>query len=198
MPERRPGWRLVDPSPGPGGPRPTTPDGVPVGALGRRLAARVTDWVLKMMITAGVGFTYLRELADAVAAWETEHRTTTAELSDVSALAADPRFQDASTRFLLVAVLVSLVYTVPAIALLGTTPGKRAFGIRVRSFAREARPTWGESLLRWLTREGARHLPIVGFMYLVMDSAWPLWDPYHQALHDKLPRTVAVAAAERG
>jgi uncharacterized RDD family membrane protein YckC len=92
----------------------------------------------------------------------------------------------------LVQLLVGAVYTIVLIRLRGATLGKMAVGVRVRPWETEANPSWGQSGLRWLGREGLGAVPFVGGLYQLVDALWCLWDPRRQCLHDKLPKTVVV------
>jgi uncharacterized RDD family membrane protein YckC len=167
------------------------PDGVPVSSLWPRLLARGVDWILKSLITFLVAFREVHQLLDISTAWQEVHPVPT--MADVMSLAADESFVAASRRLQLIGLLVSLIYTVPMVALWGGTPGKRLFGLRVRPVDVDGLPGWRRSMLRWLSREGAYVLiPLIGAIYLLLDSVWPLRDPRRQALHDKLPRTVVV------
>lgn len=167
-----------------------TPDGVPLADLGSRLAARLVDWSIKTVLSIVIGFNFLQDAYRVVDRWLS--RQSEAAPPDLAQLVADQGLTDASLGFQVIAILVSLVYTVPMIALRGATPGKLLLGVRVRPLAGEGQPGWGRSLMRWATREGMRSLPYVGAVYLLVDSVWPLRDPARQALHDKLPATVVV------
>lgn len=98
-------------------------------------------------------------------------------------------------RFFLVLILAGLVvsaaYTVVLIHLRGATLGKSLAGVRVRSWDHDGLPTWGQSWQRWLTCDAAG--AIVG-LYLWVDYLFPVWEPRKQAIHDKWPETVVVAA----
>jgi uncharacterized RDD family membrane protein YckC len=177
--------------PTPGGVRATTTsDGVPLAPLVARLSARTIDWVIKTGLSVAIGLDYVRELVRLTEEWQA--RQPASGPIDVYQLANDTQFGAASSGLLIISLLVSVVYTVPLVATQGATPGKWLLRVRVRPVEVEGPPGWGRSITRWVTREGMRTIPIVGLVYLAMDTAWPLWDPTRQALHDKIPRTVVV------
>ncbi|WP_432486543.1 RDD family protein [Kineococcus sp. SYSU DK018] len=164
-----------------------TPDGQPLGNLGLRLLARVLDWVLVSAIATAAGWSLVQRMVatmdeslDAVAAGDT---TATLRLLE------DPGFTAASSSFTFVLLAVSAVYTVLTLRFYGATPGKALFGLRVRHWERPGHPTWGQSILRWVTSDLVGQ--IVPF-YLLLDYLWPAWDRRKQALHDKLGGTVVV------
>lgn len=75
----------------------------------------------------------------------------------------------------------------------GQTFGKQAMGIRV--IRQDGLPM---TFVAALVREGlGRQVPALlsSGLYVPVDYLWPLWDARRQALHDKIGRTVVVAAA---
>jgi uncharacterized RDD family membrane protein YckC len=187
------------PSGGQGGPAgaqaaaTTTPDGVPLAAAVLRLVARFFDYLVVGMLTAIAGVYYLQQI------W-LQARPTLQEVlkgnpgADLTPLLEDPAFQQLSLRYGFVGLLVGGVYSVTLTHLFGGTLGKLSVGIRVRSWDEPGRPTWGQALARWLTRDviGAVSFAGIGTVYGLMDAMWLLFDPRRQCLHDKLPATVVV------
>jgi uncharacterized RDD family membrane protein YckC len=100
---------------------------------------------------------------------------------------------------LAVAMLVWLVYEVPATANSGQTLGKRLVGIRVMPLESTKRLGFGRSLVRWLPMG----LPIlawsclIGFVVQFFDSLSPVLNrPLHLATHDRFAATVVVSATK--
>ncbi len=176
---------------------PTTPDGVPLGDPGPRLLARLLDYVITTIASSLLGLPLLLPFAG-----ELQRRLDAAVASGsrvdvmtlVNDLFSDGDLQSRLVWFQVISLVVSAVYTVTMVRYKGATVGKLAVGVRVRPWAVEGRPTWTQSLARWVTREGVQNIPVVGPMYWVLDSFWLLWDPRRQALHDKVPHTVVVRA----
>jgi uncharacterized RDD family membrane protein YckC len=172
---------------------PATPDGVPLASPLLRLIARVLDVMVITVLTAAAGAYYVAQmwarlepvLREALPgpSWE-----------DLNAVLTSPAFLDLQLRYAFVGLLVGGVYSVTLTHLFGGTLGKLLVGIRVRSWDEPGRPTWGQALARWLTREVISMVQFagIGFTYEVLDSVWLLWDPRRQCLHDKLPATAVV------
>jgi len=203
-PEARPGGSPVGPAPGQPAPYgshplrhpiagPTTPDGVPLAMPGRRLVARLLDTLITSVLTAAAGAYYLAQMWHLA---EPQLRATAAGApgADPYTLLEDLAFTDAMLRYTFVGLLVGGVYSIVLTHLLGGTMGKLVAGIRVRSWDEAGRPTWGQALARWLTREVVAQITFagIGSAYWIMDSVWLLWDPRRQCLHDKIPGTVVV------
>src|SRR5581483_2372823 len=79
------------------------------------------------------------------------------------------------------AVVFVLLYEVVLIALRGQTLGKLAFGIAVMRRDGRPRPGAGTAVARSATAGLLGIVPLGS----ILDSAWLLWDPNRQALHDK-------------
>ncbi|MCI2239799.1 RDD family protein [Paenibacillus sp. TRM 82003] len=164
-----------------------TPDGRPLGNLGLRLLARVVDWILVSVIATLAGWSLVERMVRAM-----DDTLTAAVAGDPTAslrLLEDPGFNAALSSFTFVLIAVSAVYTVLPLRFYGATPGKALFGLRVRHWERPGHPTWGQSILRWLTSDLAVQL---FWPYAVLDYLWPTWDRRKQALHDKPAGTVVV------
>lgn len=172
---------------------PTTPDGVPLAALWLRLVARFLDLVITWVLTAGAGAYYLAQMMKMV--WPVWVAAAEGQPgAELEPVLNDPAFIDLALRYTFVGLLVGGVYFVVLTHLVGGTLGKLMAGIRVRSWDGPGRPTWGQALARWLTREVIAQISFagIGFVYWIVDSLWLLWDPRRQCLHDKLPATVVV------
>jgi uncharacterized RDD family membrane protein YckC len=157
------------------------PNGAPLANFGRRLAARIIDWLIVSAIYLVVTFA-LRVAVRLVT------RSTVALRSDPDLyLSAFILFELA-----LLAVLALWVYFYEVELVLrraGQSPGKRLMKLCITSLD-PGRPLDRAALAR---RWGAAlAIGLVPFGVLV-DGLWQLWDqPYRQCLHDKLAPTVVV------
>jgi uncharacterized RDD family membrane protein YckC len=100
---------------------------------------------------------------------------------------------------IVVAMVVWLVYEVPATANSGQTLGKRALGIRVMALENTNRLGFGRSLVRWLPM-GLPMLAwtcLIGFILQFFDGLSPVLNrPLHLATHDRFAATVVVSATK--
>lgn len=116
--------------------------------------------------------------------------------SIAAAVASDsPSSTAAETAALVAAVVVSGLY----FGILngtgrGQTVGNRAVGIGVRDASTGAVVGVGRSLARWFVRYLLYAFLIPG----LLSDLWPLWDPQHQTLADKVAGTVMVRVAPAG
>jgi len=76
----------------------------------------------------------------------------------------------------------------------GQTVGKMALGIRVRDADGGGPIGVGRGALRALVASLPGQIPFVGFIWVLLDNLWPLWDTRRQALHDKVANSVVVDA----
>jgi len=104
-------------------------------------------------------------------------------------------FTGSTLLFQLVALLVTVAYY----GLLngsdrGQTVGKMALGIRVRDANGGGPIGVGRGAVRALVAALPGQIPFLGFIWILLDNLWPLWDPNRQALHDKAANSVVVDA----
>jgi uncharacterized RDD family membrane protein YckC len=172
---------------------PITPDGVLLANPALRLLARAIDAVCTLLITAAVGWPYLRQAVTMETA-ALGQKQPTAMVQALKALAGDSNFLDLMLRYELVGLACGAVYTISFIAAFGATPGKFAVGLRVRRWDRAGRPSIVQAMARWMTREGFSAIPFLlfGSLYWLIDTVWLLFDPRRQCLHDKMAQTVVV------
>lgn len=142
----------------------------PLGGLGRRLTARIIDYVLLAIV--GVP---LSVLAYAGSGHDRTARTAVAEV----ALA-----------------LVGFVYEGLMLTLSrGQTVGKKVMRVRVAVLANGAVPSgntgWIRSAVFWLP--GVLSFLCIPALFWLLNVLWCTWDrPYRQCLHDKAAKTVVV------
>lgn len=171
----------------------TTPDGVPLANQGLRLVARILDSILTGIVGVVLGWSQLQTAIQVIQDWAESLPTDGTASPDVTnQLLTDPELLGAIARYSVISALVAGVYTILLIRFKGATLGKMAVGVRVRPLDREGLPTWGQSVLRWVTSDLVSLIPQVGGLYSLLNALWCLWDGKRQCLHDKLPKTVVV------
>lgn len=109
---------------------------------------------------------------------------------------AQAALQGPGTMVLVASALVGLLYLVPSTAITGRTLGMRLRGTKVVRL--DGSPaTWGSAFVRFLipvaiTTSLFYSLP--GLLLGLGSVLFWLWDPNRQGLHDRLARTLVVAA----
>jgi uncharacterized RDD family membrane protein YckC len=179
-----------------GRPQPTTPDGVLLSGWWRRVAARVVDGIICGVITAVVTFPSLSRAAGIISDYF--RSSLDAAQSGGTPPAAPVDLGAALLPVSLVSLVIYLAYEILLLTLRGTTPGRRVVGISVRLRERPGPPPLSAVLRRTFVKEGGSILgvlPVVGILgslFMILDSLWPLWDNRRQALHDKAAATNVV------
>jgi uncharacterized RDD family membrane protein YckC len=173
-----------------------TPDGVPLAGFGVRALARALDAVLKSVISLAIGYRLITPAMDAFRQWWDRALLASQRGRPTPAfdVLSDVEVQRALGEYTLLSLLVAGLYTVLLLRLWGATLGKRALGLRVRSWSQDGQLSWGQAVGRWVTGEGVATVPLFSVFWPVLNYLWPLWDRRRQALHDKLPGTVVVRA----
>jgi len=142
----------------------------PLGGLGRRLTARIIDYVLLAVV--GVPLTLL--------AYSGSSHDRTARTVGVDVVLA----------------LVGFVYEGLMLTLSrGQTVGKKVMRVRVAVLADGSVPSgstgWIRSAVFWLP--GIISFLCIPALFSLLNILWCLWDrPYRQCLHDKAAKTVVV------
>lgn len=187
---------------GPQGYRPgkptTTPDGVALAGPGRRLAARLLDWMLQGVVVGMLGNSLLQTVVDDYVAYFHDLQRAAAAGGGQDAvpdLYGRPGFVSAYLGYLGLVLAVSAVYEIAFVGLRGATPGKLALGLEVRPWAVDERPGIWRAVQRWATTSVAA---VVVPLYSFIDALWLLWDGRRQCLHDKWPTTVVVRRYRSG
>ena len=99
---------------------------------------------------------------------------------------------------LVITLIIGLVYQLVLLRRYNATWGKMALGIRVRLREHDGQLSWATILKRVGFVEALGLLsviPLIGIPFSLarlLDVLWPLWDPYNQALHDKVAATNVV------
>ena len=151
------------------------PQGRTLASYGQRVAARLVDFVLVLLIlallvAAGVG----------TAASASNNSDGSSNLVGIVVF------------WVLVFVGFEIFYQVGAIAIWGVTAGKALSGIKVVAEESGDVPGWGPAFVRWLVAEGAILVPYVGWILLALVYLSPLWDRRLQSWADKAARTLVV------
>jgi uncharacterized RDD family membrane protein YckC len=88
-----------------------------------------------------------------------------------------------------------IVYQVVLLTRSGQSLGKKVMKIRVGMLADGSNPTTEAALKREVTYALVPVIPCCGSVFWLVNVLWCLWDkPYRQCLHDKVGKTVVVAA----
>ena len=158
-----------------------------LAAPGRRLAARLIDGTVMLVLTMICTLPWTADYMTAVRA----HMTP--ESFDLKGLVDDPGFMRYANAQALISLIVHALYEIPLIRYYGATPGKRLLGVRVQPVDGEGPVNWVTAIARW-----ALWMPMGQFtanLWLILDGGWCLFDRRRQCLHDKFVRTVVVNAS---
>ncbi|MFM7060814.1 MAG: RDD family protein [Actinomycetes bacterium] len=134
------------------------------------------------------------ELADAKDAERAAERAD--ERAADSLATAQEDLRGPGTMILVLSALIGLVYLVPSTAITGRTLGMRLRGTKVVRV--DGSPaTWGAAFVRFLIPVAittALFYSLPGLLLGLGAVLFWLWDPNRQGLHDRLARTLVVAA----
>jgi uncharacterized RDD family membrane protein YckC len=176
--------------------QPSTPDGVLLSGWWRRVAARIVDGVICAIITAVVTFPALRRAAGIMS--DFFRASIDAAQSGGTPPSAPVELASALLPVSLASIVIYFAYEVVLLTWRGTTPGRRLVGISVRLRERPGPAPLSAVLRRTFVKEAGSIvglLPVVGILgslFTILDSLWPLWDDRRQALHDKAGATNVV------
>jgi uncharacterized RDD family membrane protein YckC len=179
-------------------PAATTDDGAVLASWWARAAARLVDLVITSALSWLVAFPQARVVAGSFADQFASALRATEAGEQPPAFVYDAQVLEALAVISLVSLGITLAYEMVFLLWKAATPGKLAFGLRVRRRVPGHRLTADTVLRRWLGFEAASSLPYVGTAYLFLDVVWPVRDPRRQALHDKLAGTVVVRRSQTG
>ncbi|CAN5525293.1 hypothetical protein BH20ACT23_BH20ACT23_13830 [soil metagenome] len=100
---------------------------------------------------------------------------------------------DGALGITLVGVAVSIAYfTLLEGTNSGQTLGKKALSIRVISQQTGGPIGYGRALGRNAVRTLPTQVPVIGWIWGLLDALWMLWDKEKQTLHDKASKTVVA------
>ncbi|MEV1285971.1 RDD family protein [Micromonospora sp. NPDC049679] len=205
-----PGGQPFPPAPGPPPPGwpypppygyviapPPRPHGLALAPLGARLAARLIDIGLVLLLNVVVNgwfvWQYVQEMSPFIG--ELWRRTLAGDSSREGLPMPGERADSLQIVIVLLAAALWFAYEVPATANTGQTLGKRIMRLKVTRLDRDGPLGFGRSFRRWNTLGLPTLLWVccVGFVMQLVDCAYVLFDrPLYQALHDKTAQTVVV------
>jgi uncharacterized RDD family membrane protein YckC len=173
---------------------PVTADGAPLASQWARLGAAIIDSLIVGAVGLVLSLPQLRVVWDAYRKLidEAVSAGSSGPPPDTQAFLNDPELVRALLVASVIGVVVRVIYATVMVALKGATLGKMAVGVRVRSVAADGPVGWGTALLRGAAAHVPNLIPILSYIYPLLDPAWCLWDPQRQCLHDKIARTVVV------
>lgn len=175
----------------------TTTDGVALSGWWRRVAARLLDSLITLVIslplTGYFWYRYLRASLD----YQDELRSRGETRSFADAFATPTELLVWAVPLTALIAVAGAAYEVYFLRRSGATPGKRALGIRVRLRERDELPM--KAIARRVAfvygAQVVSVIPLLGTvasLFALANYLWPLWDPRRQALHDKLAATNVV------
>ncbi|WP_340561217.1 RDD family protein [Streptomyces sp. GSL17-111] len=148
----------------------------PLASRGKRLLARIIDWLVvavPVLIVTGLLFN----------TWviDTDGSETAYDGSDFAQT--------------IIYTLVYFLYEGLMLTTRGQTLGKMAMRIRVAMLDDGALPAGNPGWFRAAVYSLPTVVPCLGFLFWLVNVLWCTWDqPYHQCLHDKAAKTVVVRA----
>jgi uncharacterized RDD family membrane protein YckC len=185
-----PGYPGDSGRPAPGGRNPA------LAGPGSRLGARVIDWLLLGVVTAPLWapvwstfFSQLRTIAGQYPAG-----TNIAQVPGARSqiLNAEGRFAGHMLLVMIAYCLISLAYDWIQHGLWGQTIGKRAVGIIVVSARDGSRIGTGAAGGRAAIYALPSIVPLIGWIFGLVNELWLLWDASRQCVHDHAAHTVVI------
>ena len=171
-------------------PRSVTPDGQPLAGWWHRVAARILDGIILLVLGLVLGNLFMPGFFADYLDWS---------MTQTDPLALPPgELASGLFGFTMLVGVVGLAYEVVLVTLLGGTLGKLATGLRVRPREEPGNVGWVPSMLRALVYQGPGIVgnlsPALSFLglFTLINVLWPLWDKNRQALHDKVVGSVVV------
>jgi uncharacterized RDD family membrane protein YckC len=167
----------------------------------KRVLARVLDGFIAAIVALPLTYapmehainllrTYFRQLLKDAQAGVTSTAQPPAELTSLL------------IQVSLSGLVVYVVYQVAFLTWRGATPGKMVVGISVRLRDKPGPPPLVAVLKRTAVQECGTIFGLVpsvgllGSMFSLLDSLWPLWDDKKQAIHDKAAATNVVVGQQ--
>lgn len=166
-----------------------TPAGpvVEVSPWGRRFAAWFIDGFLLGVVPTAIMFTRILSEMRAAGIFQ----ITDPALMQEQTMEVYYGMLGEFTLISFLFTLVSYAYYLLMHGTLGRTLGKMAVGIKV--VKDDGSPCdFAAAAKRGIVHPLATGAPTVGFLLLLLNGLWPLWDERHQSLGDKLGKTYVV------
>jgi uncharacterized RDD family membrane protein YckC len=163
--------------------------------------ARVVDGIICGLVTVAVTYPWLTRAAGIMNGYFRE--TFDAAANGGTAPPMPSGLTSALLPISLASLAIYVVYEVVLLTLFATTPGRLLVGISVRLREQPGTPPLSAVLRRTVVKEGGSAigllpvLGLVGSLFTMLDSLWPLWDNRRQAVHDKAGATNVVIGQQR-
>lgn len=173
-----------------------------VGSIGLRIAAYIFDRILVFGVTLML---VLPMIVHKTQAWvlsadaTVTNETTFAEyLHDVLLSAGTRDMLGLLVTSMLIYVLVSALYVIPAVALWSATPGKKMFSLMIVEHENGEYPVgWWVSIKRWLLPSLSSFMGAPGGIINTLGYLWIFTNDEHRGWHDYLAGTVVVSSKLR-
>ncbi|MQY13975.1 hypothetical protein SRB5_41350 [Streptomyces sp. RB5] len=168
-----PGYPSAGPGPGYGAPDPRLAGMPPLAGLGKRLLARIIDYLIiyipvSVLATIFGGFRHFDDANDVGGGW----------------------------GWGLIGLVAYVVYEGMMLTRSGQTVGKKLMKIRVAMLENGAVPAGNPGWVRAAVYSLPQVVPCLGTLFWLYNVLSCTWDkPYRQCVHDKVAKTVVVEAA---
>ena len=170
--------------------------------LGRRLLARIIDWISYSIVGFCLVFSstiWLGLLTGFVGmgGWDTKPGVALIWIEKLT-LPDSVRLVPVYFSYLIVVsgLVVVFLYELPLTALRGQTVGKMLTDVRVARVKDEGTPGWGPSCIRW----AVLYVPLLapfGPLLTVLVAVSPIFDASRRGWHDKIAGTIVVDRSSR-
>ena len=165
--------------------------------LGRRLLARIIDWISYSIVGFCLVFSstiWLGLLTGYVGmgGWDTKPGVALIWIENLT-LPDSVRLVPVYFSYLIVVsgLAVVFLYELPLTAVRGQTVGKMLTDVRVARVEDEGNPGWGRSCVRWAVLYIPLLVPL-GPLLTVLVAVSPIFDPRRRGWHDKIAGTIVV------
>ncbi len=178
------------------GGRDTTPDGERLAGWWVRVVASILDGLIVFAVSIPLALPAWRNVFSVYGDYFDE--MTAGGASGVSTMDLQAELAGSFAVIGLISVAVNFVYVVGFLRWKQATPGKLALGLRVRQRDAPHGLPLDVVLKRWIVQSGPQLLgilPLIGILgslFMLLDSLWPLWDSRRQAIHEKWADTNVV------
>ncbi len=174
------------------------PHGLPLASYGARLAARLIDFGMVLLLNAVVNGWFVYRFSQEVAPYlrAVVGRSLAGNTSTEGLPTPGGQADGLLVAILVIATALWFAYDVPSMAARGQTFGKRVMRVRALPVEADQPLGFGRATRRWSTLGMPTLLWYCcgfGLLLQFLDAISPLFDqPLRQALHDKRAQTVVV------
>jgi uncharacterized RDD family membrane protein YckC len=180
----------------------TTPDGVVLSGWWKRVAARILDNIIVGIVALPLVFIPIKNATEVFLNYMQEVFAAAQAGSSTMPAQPDTGFTGPILLASLIVLAVHVVYEIAFLTTKGATPGKMVVGISVRLRDKPGPPPLVAVVKRTAVQEAGGLvgvIPVIGMlgsMFSLIDSLWPLWDDKKQAIHDKAAATNVVVGRQ--